>query len=257
MNPHSKQLSKRPISFVPSLRPREWRTLSALNSSRNARQVPEIPALYSAPEVLTPEIPALYSAPGEINSDPNEQNDVDADPQARQATTEVTIGGEDDEEEDEASSEDYQYGVPTEKYGMSDDSNQAEEESLNEYPTDSPMPQATYLPPVSRTNDVDFNDEDNAEETTEDSYGAAAGGGGYNNDPANNEPSQQYGPPAPSPTTRKNGNGKGSNKRKMQSSSSPRRTNNSNKNNGRPSDQQQKMGNRMQQKQQPQKQVIT
>lgn len=256
MHPHSKQLSKRPISFVPSLRPREWRTLSALNSSRNARQVPEIPALYSAPEVLTPEIPALYSAPGEINSDPNEQNDVDADPQARQATTEVTIGGEDDEEEDEASSEDYQYGVPTEKYGMSDDSNQAEEESLNEYPTDSPMPQATYLPPVSRTNDVDFNDEDNAEETTEDSYGAAAGGG-YNNDPANNEPSQQYGPPAPSPTTRKNGNGKGSNKRKMQSSSSPRRTNNSNKNNGRPSDQQQKMGNRMQQKQQPQKQVIT
>lgn len=216
-------------------RRRDWKTLpattAAVNTSRNARQVPEIPALYSAPKIQTPEIPALYSAPKSPEQD-GQQNELE-DQQAK-ATTEVVIG-EEEEEDDETSSEDYQYLPPTEKYprmmsgaaGGGGDPNQEEGESPNDYPTDSPIPQATYLPPVSRTNDVEFDDDndENNDETTEDSYNSSGG--------HDDEPSPQYGPPQAS-----NGeNGNGASKRKMQDSSLPSRG--SVGNNRRPSDQQQ------------------
>ncbi|CAL8109889.1 unnamed protein product [Orchesella dallaii] len=186
---------------------------------RNTRQIPEIPALYSAPK---PDIPALYSAP-KINKQgggqESSQNEVDYDDQMR-ATTEVTMIADDEEDSpEENSSVDYQYGVPTEKYGAPLG---LDDEALNDYPTDSPQP-------TSKTNEIEDQQSDNNDEI--DSYNI-----GYNNHRSNEPspqygapPSSQYGAPPPSPSRQqqppppKNGRGRDNSKRKMYSSSPNRR----------------------------------
>lgn len=165
--------SKRPTPSASSSSGESLR--GSLNSTRNTRQIPEIPALYSAPKIPTPDIPALYSAP-KIN--PDSLNEVDYGSDQARATTEIAIEMEEENDmPEETSSEDYQYGVPTERHPTNSNDSNPEDE----YSTDAP--QAT-----SRTNEVDH--DSNAEQ--DDSYNS-----GYDN--RANVPSSMYGPPQPSP----------------------------------------------------------